>query len=108
MGSDDATVGVAPRINVMADPANVSLTLYVVGDHAPSRRAEARLRAVLEAAADLDWELDVVDLAIEPERAERDRILACPTVVRHQPSPTRRIIGDLGVPHLVREAIGLT
>ncbi len=88
-------------------PGRVALTLYVVGQHEPSKRAEGRLRAMLDAVAGLDYDLELVDLAQDPERAEQDRILACPTVVKSWPEPRRRIVGDLSAPDLVREAIGL-
>jgi circadian clock protein KaiB len=38
---------------------------------------------------------EVVDLAENPERAQMDCILATPTLLRLQPMPESRIIGDL-------------
>jgi circadian clock protein KaiB len=37
-----------------------------------------------------------MDVSETPEVAATEQILALPTVVRRQPKPTRRIIGDLG------------
>ena len=38
---------------------------------------------------------DVIDLMEEPRRAERDRIVAVPTLIRRWPGAVTRIIGDL-------------
>jgi circadian clock protein KaiB len=41
------------------------------------------------------YEIEVVDLVEHPERAQHDDILAIPTLVRRQPAPLRKTIGDL-------------
>lgn len=69
--------------------------LYVAG---PSRRAEAavsNLRFLCESRVPGCYEIEVVDALERPERAEDDRILATPTVLRLEPSPQLRMIGDL-------------
>lgn len=88
-------------------PSRLVLTLYYVSGHEPSRRAQDRLLDLLESSGGLDYELEMVDLGDQPDRAEAERILACPTIVRSSPGPVRRIVGDLGQTRLVREAIGL-
>ena len=47
---------------------------------------------LLEAAR---YEIEVIDIREYPQVAEDERILATPTVVRVQPPPTKRLIGDL-------------
>jgi len=37
----------------------------------------------------------VIDVLEHPELAERDKILATPTLVKRLPEPMRKIIGDL-------------
>lgn len=39
--------------------------------------------------------LQVIDLLIDPESARRDQVVGIPTLVRVQPTPVRRIIGNL-------------
>jgi len=41
------------------------------------------------------YSIEVVDLLENPTLAQRDQILAVPTLVRKLPPPVRRIIGDL-------------
>ena len=42
-----------------------------------------------------DAAVEVIDVRERPELAEADRILATPTLVRLEPEPVRKIIGDL-------------
>ena len=41
------------------------------------------------------YRLEVIDLLVEPQRAQTDQILAIPTLVRKLPEPIKKIIGDL-------------
>jgi circadian clock protein KaiB len=41
------------------------------------------------------YELEIVDIYQQPDLAERDGILAAPTLLKVAPSPERRISGDL-------------
>lgn len=71
------------------------LTLFVA-DHTPaSARARRQLDEWLERSAQPGIELTVVDVLDDPERAERERILATPALVRHHPPPRCKIVGDL-------------
>lgn len=76
---------------------SVKLTLYVIGG---SHRSVRALRNLTRAIADrqVAVELEVVDLVEDPERGDADRILATPTLVRREPGPERRVVGDLSVP----------
>jgi circadian clock protein KaiB len=53
------------------------------------------------------YELEVVDLLEDFARAEEDKVLALPTLVRRSPKPVRKIIGDLSNPGQVIVALGL-
>jgi hypothetical protein len=53
-------------------------------------------------------DVEVVDVLSEPERAEADRIMATPTVLRLSPDPVCRVIGDLSDFALAGAALGLT
>ena len=71
-------------------------TLYVTGQTPRSRQAVANLRELCEVLGG-DCEYTVVDVLERPQLAEDDKILATPTLVRKQPLPMRRIIGDLSM-----------
>jgi circadian clock protein KaiB len=41
------------------------------------------------------YTIEVIDLMKDPALAQRDQIIAIPTLVRRLPQPLKRIIGDL-------------
>ena len=71
------------------------LKLYVAGDSPRSRQAIANVRRICDDALGQDADLDIVDITQEPQVAEQEKILATPTLVKLEPPPVRRLIGDL-------------
>ena len=71
------------------------LRLYVAGQTAKSVVALANLKRLCEEHLAGKYRIEVVDLLKDPQLARGDQILAIPTLVRKQPSPMRKIIGDL-------------
>ncbi|HMQ35463.1 MAG TPA: circadian clock KaiB family protein [Chloroflexaceae bacterium] len=75
----------------------IVLHLYVAGRTPRAERAIATLRAICERElAAYACELLITDVLADPQRAEAYKILATPTLIKEQPAPVRRIIGDLG------------
>lgn len=70
-------------------------TLYVAGNSARSQRAIHNLRQIVDSGLSGLCEFEVVDVLESPELAERERILATPTLLRDSPPPRRRVTGDL-------------
>jgi circadian clock protein KaiB len=84
-------------------------TLYVAGDTARSQQAYADLRRICqERLGDGDFQVTVVDVTVDPDAAEAERILTTPTVVKEEPAPRRRITGDLSDAQKVLTGLGLT
>jgi len=52
-------------------------------------------------------ELQVVDIIDEPDLAERDRIVAVPTLVKRLPAPQRQLVGDLADRDRLRAGLDL-
>lgn len=71
------------------------LRLYVSGSTPRSSTAIANIRALCERHLVGRYELEVVDLYQEPQRARDCQVIAAPTLVRELPEPSRRIIGDM-------------
>ena len=72
------------------------LELYVTGQTAAARVAMKNLRRVCDSEFGPDgYEVVVVDVLQDPERAEAARVLATPTLIRRFPLPVCRVIGDL-------------
>lgn len=74
---------------------NVRLTLYVVGNNNKADKAIANLRKLCEQQLGKDYTLTIVNVIEEPDKAERAKILATPTLIRESPLPARRLIGDM-------------
>jgi circadian clock protein KaiB len=83
------------------------LRLYVAGQSPKSLRASANLRRLCDEHLAGRFEIEVVDLAEHPERAQVDNIIAIPTLVRCAPDPHRRTVGDLSDTGRVLAALDL-
>ena len=71
------------------------LRLYVAGQTAKSVTAFANLKRICAEHIRGKYEIEVIDLLINPTLAKGDQILAIPTLVRKLPVPIRKILGDL-------------
>ena len=71
------------------------LRLYVAGQTQKSLTAFSNLKAICELQLEGKYEIEVIDLLINPQLCRDDQILAIPTLVRKIPKPARKIIGDL-------------
>ncbi len=84
------------------------LRLYVAGSTPQSSRAITNLKAICEAHLKHRYQLTVVDLYKEQDRAREDQIVVAPTLIRHFPLPVRRVIGDLSKTDRVLAALNLS
>ena len=67
--------------------------------------AFANLKKICEEYLPGQYQIEVVDLLINPRLAKGDQIIAIPTLVRKLPPPVKKIIGDLA--NTERVLIGL-
>lgn len=71
------------------------LKLYVAGQTPKSIAAFANLKRICETHLKGKYQIEVVDLLVNPKLAKGDQIIAVPTLVRQLPPPVKKIIGDL-------------
>ena len=71
------------------------LRLYVAGQTPKSLTAFANLKKICEEHLQGNYQIEVIDLLVNPTLAKDDQILALPTLVRKLPEPMKKIIGDL-------------
>ena len=83
------------------------LRLFVAGDGPRSRAAQENLHEICERHLAGRYEIELVDILADPERAERERVLATPTLLVVSPHAGRRIVGDLSVTERVLVGMGL-
>jgi len=79
----------------------LSLRLYVAADSPNTRRALANLHEICSASGQPDFQLAVIDVLREPERALKDGVVVAPTLIKLGPGPVRKIMGDLSDRDLV-------
>jgi len=83
------------------------LRLYVAGTRSASLRAVANIKRICDRHLSGRYRLDVVDLYQQPARAKEDNVVAAPTLVRTEPGPIRKIVGDLSDEHRVLAGLGI-
>ena len=83
------------------------LELYITGQSARSEAAMANLRHICREYVDEPCEIIITDILEQPGVAERENILATPTLIKSCPPPARRIIGDLSSIDKVVAGLGL-
>ncbi len=71
------------------------LRLYVAGKTPKSIAAFTNLKRICETHLQGQYEIELIDLLVNPALARGDQIVAVPSLVRHLPSPVKQIIGDL-------------
>ena len=81
------------------------LRLYTAGQTPKSLAAFRNLKKVCEEHLPGQYEIEVIDLLVNPRLAKEDQIVAIPTLVRKLPDPIRKIIGDLS--DVERTLVGL-
>jgi circadian clock protein KaiB len=69
--------------------------LYVAGNGPSSAQAVANLNALCREHLPERHEIEIVDVFREPKRAEADRVVLTPTLIKLSPAPIRTIVGCL-------------
>ena len=77
------------------NPDRWILRLYVAGKTAKSAAAFANLKRICDTHMKGQYQIEIVDLIENPQRAKDDQIVAIPTLVRQLPPPLKKIIGSL-------------
>jgi circadian clock protein KaiB len=85
----------SPTVQVGPPCETWTLRLYVAGQTPKSLRAFANLKRQCEDQLSGRHQIEIIDLVESPELAGADGILAIPALVRRQPTPMRKVIGDL-------------
>lgn len=90
---------------VALEKQRFKLRLYINGDNSRSRNARVNLQALLDKYLPELFDLEIFDVREALDEIEEDDILATPTVVRHDPEPRLRLVGDLSNEIAVVEGI---
>lgn len=81
--------------------------LYVTGATSRSSRAISNARKIFERDLAGRYDLEIIDIYLEPLKAKEHQIVAAPTLVKLSPGPARRVIGDLSDEAKVRRVFDI-
>ena len=71
------------------------LRLFIAGMSSRSVAAIDSIKKICQQHLDGQYELEIVDLYRQPERAHQSQIVAAPTLIKEKPLPLRRIVGSM-------------
>lgn len=71
------------------------LKLYVTGSTARATQAIANIHALCDEHLAGRYDLEVIDIYQQPDAAALEQIIAAPTLIKQEPAPARRVVGNL-------------
>lgn len=74
---------------------NYTLKLYITGNTPRSQRAIANLFRICSEELGNQYKVEIIDVLEQPQRAEDEKIMVTPTLIKQLPPPLQRIIGDM-------------
>ena len=83
------------EVTADADEIFYDLTLFVSGASALAARAIANATRLCDLHCSGHYHLSVIDIHEDPSSLLANNLLATPTLVKNQPLPVRRVVGDL-------------
>ena len=84
------------------------LRLYVSGSTLKSARAVKTIKRVCELYMKNRYELEVIDVYQQPNRARGERIAVVPTLIKQCPPPPRRLVRGMSNQKNVLLGLGLS
>jgi circadian clock protein KaiB len=82
-------------------------TLFITGASPNSIRAVNNLKDIGEQYLNGNYDLEIIDIYQVPELAEKEQIIALPTLLKRGPGPERRLVGDLSDKNKVLKGLGI-
>ena len=76
-------------------PLHYVLRLYVTGTTGRSVHAIQNVKRICDEHLAGRYELEVIDLYKNLPLARKDEVIAVPTLIKREPRPLRRLIGDM-------------
>lgn len=91
----------------MPKPVIFRFRLYVADDTRNSAQAQTNLTALCLAYLPGRYEIEIVDVFSNPQRALDDGIRMTPTLIKLTPLPVQKFVGTLGRTTQVLQSLGL-
>jgi circadian clock protein KaiB len=71
------------------------LKLFISGNTPQSARAIINILEICETHLQGRYQLEVIDIHQQNELVKKEQIIAVPTLIKYQPLPYKKIVGDL-------------
>ena len=84
------------------------LRLFVTGASPNSSRAIANLNEICETHLKGRYDIEIIDIYQQPDIAQSEQIIALPMLIKSEPSPVRRLVGDMSDTEKVLRGLGLS
>lgn len=81
--------------------------LYVTGSKPNSSKALENLRQICREELSGEYDIKMFDILKDYQQALEDQVIATPTVIKVEPPPPRRLIGDLSHKEKALQGLGL-
>ena len=83
------------------------LSLFITGATPNSIRAVTNIKEICEDHLKGRYSLEIIDVYQQGALAEKEQLIALPILIKKQPLPERRMIGDLSDTQKVLKGLGL-
>ena len=83
------------------------LRLFVTGMTPRSTSAIRAVRALCQQRLEGRFALEIIDVYQQPDRVQDNQVIATPTLIKYEPAPLRRIVGDMTDTHRLCYGLGL-
>lgn len=83
------------------------LRLFITGTSPVSVRAINNLQAILDQHLKEKYELEIIDVHQQPLLVRDDDVTAVPMLIKKQPLPQKRLVGDMSDTGRVLKGLGL-
>lgn len=84
-----------------------TLRLYVTGATRHSMLAVRNVKQICDTYLHNSYKLEIIDIYQQPQLAEKEQIIAAPTLIKVEPQPSCRLIGDMSNTQKVLSGLGL-
>jgi circadian clock protein KaiB len=91
----------------MPPEPSYSMRLYLANQSQVPAQAIEYLKMICEKLLPGPAQVEVIDLSKDPDREERDGVVATPMLVKLSPPPVQKIIGNLGEMTKITQILGL-
>ena len=89
------------------DAETYKLRLFITGTSPVSVRAINNLQAILDQYLKNKYELEIIDVHQQPQLVKDEDVTAVPMLIKKQPLPKKRLIGDMSDAGRVLKGLGL-